>query len=444
MVKILCTLSITLFLTTLLAQNVAVLEHKSEVSITELAELNSSERECNLSVSPDGNRIYFMSHRLIQTSKNKSKTFISSNSEIYFSTLGNNGKWSEPENAGSIINSSNNEDEPTINIDGTKMCFQSWDNSWENLGGPYYQVELFNGKWQNKKGLGGGINEFFVNESNRNYGYATDGMAISSDGNLFIVACGPDYDGNLDLYYSIQENGNWSYPKLFNASTKGNERSVFIAADNKTVYFSSNGYGGFGGMDLFKTTFESGKAGPIVNLGQPFNTSQDDMGFVISKNGNAAFLVRDLDIYYADLTKLDEDIKPIQEDKKIEEKENLVVERKKEISESNSESFEVYFNFDKSTLTADAVTVLNTILRKVKETNASLQIIGHTDNKGKEDYNKVLSKDRVQAVEKWFNQNGIVISKTDWKGENLPKVPNSDTKNRSVNRRVEIILNPIK
>jgi hypothetical protein len=203
------------------------------------------------------------------------------------------------------------------------MYFQSWTVSWRSDGGPYYEVEFLDGEWKNKKGLGGGINLFFKNESELNFGYATDGMAISSDGNLFIVACGPEYNGNLDLYYSIKENGVWSYPKLFPASTLGNERSVFIAADNKTIYFSSNGYDGFGGMDLFKTTFENGTIGPILNLGKPFNTAQDDMGFVITKNGNSAFLIRDLDIYYADLTQLEEEIKPIQEI--IEDKKNEII-----------------------------------------------------------------------------------------------------------------------
>ena len=77
-------------------------------------------------------------------------------------------------------------------------------------------------------------------------GYATDGMAISPDGNLFIVACGSD-KGNMDLYFSIKKHGLWTFPELLNVSTRGDERSVYIAADNQTIYFSSDGYDGFGG-----------------------------------------------------------------------------------------------------------------------------------------------------------------------------------------------------
>jgi hypothetical protein len=64
---------------------------------------------------------------------------------------------------------------------------------------------LEDGEWKSKKGLGGGINQFFKAESEANFGYATDGMSISPNGNLFIVACGSEYNGNMDLYFSIKE-----------------------------------------------------------------------------------------------------------------------------------------------------------------------------------------------------------------------------------------------
>lgn len=46
-----------------LAQNISTLHHSSEVIFTELTKLNSKERECNISVSPDGKVLYFMSMR---------------------------------------------------------------------------------------------------------------------------------------------------------------------------------------------------------------------------------------------------------------------------------------------------------------------------------------------------------------------------------------------
>ena len=85
-------------------------------------------------------------------------------------------------------------------------------------------------------------------------------MAVSPDGKLFIVACGTNYEGNMDLYYSVKQDGEWSFLKRLNVSTEGDERSVYIASDNKTIYFSSNGHGGFGGLDILKTTWFEGNA----------------------------------------------------------------------------------------------------------------------------------------------------------------------------------------
>ena len=438
------------------SQNVKILEHSSKIEFIELSKLNSQERECNLSVSPDGKTLYFMSTREY---RKINKTYKDYNTEIFFTTQKDNGSWTKPKKAGDEINSLRNEDEPSLSSDGMTMYFQSWSFSWMRDGGPYYQVEFENGEWKNRKGLGGGINQFFKGESEGNYGYATDGMAISPDGNLFIVACGSVYNGDMDLYYSINANGIWSYPKIFPASTSGNERSVFIAADNKTIYFSSNGYDGIGGMDLYKTTFENGKIGEIINIGKPFNSSKDDMGFAITKNGNAAFLIRDLDIYYADLSLLEEDIKPIQQDKEISIKETKIdakaennaiefidsdIDETPYFMKNKTKSFTVTFNFDKSTLTDDAKEVLKLIKQEVNENNYRINLIGHTDNIGNEAYNSQLSANRVNEVEKWFKEQGIDVIKTDWKGENAPKVPNSDSKNRGENRRVEIILEPIK
>ena len=438
------------------SQNVKILEHSSKIEFIELSKLNSQERECNLSVSPDGKTLYFMSTREY---RKINKTYKDYNTEIFFTTQKDNGSWTKPKKAGDEINSLRNEDEPSLSSDGMTMYFQSWSFSWMRDGGPYYQVEFENGEWKNRKGLGGGINQFFKGESEGNYGYATDGMAISPDGNLFIVACGSVYNGDMDLYYSINANGIWSYPKIFPASTSGNERSVFIAADNKTIYFSSNGYDGIGGMDLYKTTFENGKIGEIINIGKPFNSSKDDMGFAITKNGNAAFLIRDLDIYYADLSLLEEDIKPIQQDKEISIKETKIdakaennaiefidsdIDEIPYFMKNKTKSFTVTFNFDKSTLTDEAEEILKLALTQEKDQDTKITLIGHTDDIGDDAYNNRLSENRVKEVEKWFSIHGIQVLKADWKGEDLPKVPNSDSKNRGENRRVEILLEPIK
>jgi outer membrane protein OmpA-like peptidoglycan-associated protein len=59
-----------------------------------------------------------------------------------------------------------------------------------------------------------------------------------------------------------------------------------------------------------KTTFKNNKTGPVSNIGKPFNTRKNDMGFVISGKGESAFFIRDLDIYFADLEHVNDEVKP--------------------------------------------------------------------------------------------------------------------------------------
>ena len=78
-------------------------------------------------------------------------------------------------------------------------------------------------------------------------------MSISPDGNIFIVASGFDYEGDMDLFIAKKIRDKWQYPKKLNISTENNERSVFIAGVGKTIFFASDGYGGYGGLDIFTT-----------------------------------------------------------------------------------------------------------------------------------------------------------------------------------------------
>ena len=285
------------------AQEIEVLKYENGVNIEIVSVLNSKYRECNLSLMPNGSSLYFMSTRSRSGINNMG------DGDLYRSDYLADGGWGAPEFL-SQINTYSGEDEPSVSYDGQRIYFQSWKSNWKSTGGPYYEANLVNGKLRNIRGLGGGINQFFRREFDAHMGYATDGMAVSADGNLFIVACGSDYEGNMDLFYSVKQFGSWTFPEILGVSTRGNERSVYIAADNKTIYFSSDGHGGFGGLDIYKTTLDGWKTGPVINIGKPFNTRKDDMGFVISGEGEAAFFVRDLDIYYADLSQLNDQIKP--------------------------------------------------------------------------------------------------------------------------------------
>ncbi|MDX2248277.1 MAG: VWA domain-containing protein [Bacteroidia bacterium] len=285
-----------------------ILDHKDQIRIQKVTTLSSPHRETNLSITPDGQFLFFMSLRGSQPWSRSYMTFRGDSvfdGDIWYSQK-INGRWQPPKSMPYGINTGQGEDEPNISADGKTVYFQSWNTDWFRTGGPYYKARCTDGKtWGEREGLGGGITEFFRIMP------ATDGMTLAPDEKRFVVAAGPDYDANMDIYMSKQSTYGWTYCKKLPISTTGDDRSVFLAADGKTLYFASDGYEGFGGLDIYKTTINSdGTFGEVINVGAPFNTTRDDYGLILTADGSEAYFVRDGDIYFADLQLADERIKP--------------------------------------------------------------------------------------------------------------------------------------
>ncbi|RMG26223.1 MAG: hypothetical protein D6730_09530, partial [Bacteroidetes bacterium] len=228
-----------------------ILDHRDRIRITRMSVLNSPYRETNLSITPDGKYLFFMSMRGGQSWSNTYMKFQGQDvydGDIWY-TEKRNGQWVSPRCMPESINTSSGEDEPNISKDGNTVYYQSWNSLWKFTGGPYYKARRNGRSWSSPEGLGGGITAFF--ETMR----ATDGMTISPDEQTFIVAAArDDYDENMDLYISHKGRYGWRYCRKLPISTPGDERSVFLAGDGKTLYFASDGYGGLGGLDIYKTT----------------------------------------------------------------------------------------------------------------------------------------------------------------------------------------------
>ena len=288
---------------------------KTEIHIEKLHHLNSQYRETNVCISPTGDYLFWQSPRGGNSwSVNRQEADLhgmrSFDGDLWYAVK-KEGKWSNPKSLQPPVNSSNNEDEPNVSPNGRYVYYQSW-NKWDKTRGPYYRAEFKGAKWTNSRGLGSGIHAFFRKMMNTHNRAATDGATFSADGRTFIVAAGKDYTGKMDLYISKRnDEGEWSYPKPLSINTLEDERSVFLAGDGQSLYFASSGYGGMGGLDIFKVKMNrDGTFGEVINLGAPFNTEQDDYNFVLTASGNEAYFVRDGDIYFADLKSANEEIKP--------------------------------------------------------------------------------------------------------------------------------------
>lgn len=301
--------------------------------------LDSRFRETNMSITPNGKYLFFMSQRggmpwstLRQAIPGQVAQY---DGDIWYATKQGDG-WSAPQCLGTNINTYSGEDEPNITADGQGVYFQSWRDDWQWSGGPYYKAELNGSTWGQPVGLGSNITAFFkdldlrldkvfekdLKERNlyrdyikfrtiypfswtarlerkgvdfNDYLLGTDGMAISSDEKIFIVSVFNPDKKKYDLFISRkQRNGEWSYPELLSIPNRSNEISVYIAGDNKTVYFASDRAGGMGGYDIYKTTLGTGNnCTPPENIGAPYNSSRDDYGFVVDPTDDKAYQIID-------------------------------------------------------------------------------------------------------------------------------------------------------
>jgi tetratricopeptide (TPR) repeat protein len=113
--------------------------------------------------------------------------------------------------------------------------------------------------------------------------------SVSGDGNtLYFSSDVAGGFGGTDLYMSKLQNNKWGQPvNLGNKiNTPGDEMFPFVFQDS-LLYFSSNGHGGLGGLDIFKVNLKNNSK--PENLGAPINSPNDDFGIVLDKDGSGGY-----------------------------------------------------------------------------------------------------------------------------------------------------------
>lgn len=123
--------------------------------------------------------------------------------------------------------------------------------------------------------------------------YSVKNPSVSTDGKtLYFASDMPGGFGNFDIYKAaINDDG--SVGDAVNmgqkVNTEGQEMFPYIS-DNGSLYFSSNGHLGLGGMDVFYTKEIDGKMAPIRNVGVPLNSNGDDFAFSINEESGEGFV----------------------------------------------------------------------------------------------------------------------------------------------------------
>jgi hypothetical protein len=129
---------------------------------------------------------------------------------------------------------------------------------------------------------------------NVNSGYFDSNASLTADSKtMYFISERPmGAKGNGDIWMSTAvSTTDWG--KAENVSvlnTIEDEKSVFVAPDGKTLFFSSNGHKNMGGYDIFKSVKQAdGSWGEPQNLGYPINTPGDESEFTITADGKTAY-----------------------------------------------------------------------------------------------------------------------------------------------------------
>lgn len=234
--------------------------------------------------------------------------------EDFFVTTKQNNKWNPSRSVGQGINTETNEGAPCLSQDGQYLffvvCADMYGYGLERKG--YGSCDIFvsrkaGDKWLKANNVGTPVNS-------KNW---ESQPSFSSDGKtLYFIRGITDEEGlrNGDIWMAqIQADGKWgAATKLSNKiNTAKSEESVFIHPDNQTLYFSSNGRVGMGGMDIYMSKRQpDGEWGEPVNLGYPINTYNDENSLLVDSKGALAYFASNreggmggLDIYHFELNK---------------------------------------------------------------------------------------------------------------------------------------------
>jgi len=432
--------------------------------------------------------------------------------DIYTATYNTNGTISEPIPL-TDLNTKWHDGPVSVTGDGNTMYFASEsfkegsfekDTPGQRTGLIYLFVATKeNGKWGSVKAVPFNDKKY----STGNPSVTKDGKTLYFASNRV-----GSKGGSTDIW-KVEVLGNNKYGKPENLgpkiNTEGRENFPYITDDNK-LFFASEGRKGFGGMDIFMIDLNKGT--DAMNLGLPVNSPKDDFAFTFNNTKNIGFFssnkagkdniylatpicgveavvtVRDaktgkvlanakVDILddrnnIIETTTADENGKAtynvdcdrayvIQASKDGYLQNTFPLAKTKErvanidalltpvetlIVGNEVKLKEIYFEYDKSNITPEGAAELDKLVAVMKSMpQMVIMAKAHTDNRGSEEYNLALSDRRARATVQYVLTKGIDAARISGKGygESEPKVncgENCTEEQHALNRRIEFLI----
>ncbi len=265
------------------ATGMRVLRNPLEATVMNLGNtINSAGDEIRPLLSPnDLKRMYFSSFRPGNAGCDGSS---SCGSDMYFTEL-ENGDWQPPRRLSVFLNTIENEVALDFRKEGAELYFFRGETRFsgdilvdtfrEDVTGRTLFSKEFSGPmraWE------GDCAPFFFNDTI-----------------LLFASRRAGGSGGLDLYVSSLRNGEWTTAQNLGPSINSiyDDSSPFLAADGRTLWFSTNDpRRSFGGSDIVRSTYLDKTMSwlPPQNPGPPLNSAGDDIDFLLSPDGSRAFI----------------------------------------------------------------------------------------------------------------------------------------------------------
>lgn len=353
--------------------------------------VNSKSKETQPSISADGRTIYFASNR------DKTRGGL----DIWKVVMNDSSEWSTPINLGDSINTPFDEQSPFIHADDRTLYFSSM--GWPGMGrfDLFVSRKLSDSAWKKPLNLGYPINTYFSDE----------GLMVNAKGNMAYFSSNREGYGGRDIFafelYKEVQPTPVSYMKglVFDAETKKHLVASFelidLATSNLIMKAKSNPDG------TFLICIPAGK----------------DYALNVNKKGY---------LFYSDnfTMKGGDYIKPFVKDVPLEP-----IKVGSKVVMKN-----IFYNHDSYELLQESKVELSKLLAMLNEVkNLKIEVSGHTDNTGTNEYNLKLSENRAKAVANYLINNGINSARISWKGygESQPIADNNTLEGKAKNRRTE-------
>ncbi|MEQ8245091.1 OmpA family protein [Fulvivirga sp.] len=259
--------------------------------------VNSKYKEYKPLLSPDGQTLYFSRRN---HPENVGGT--EDNEDIWYSEKDADGNWQLAKNMGSELNNAGPNYVSSVTPDGKSVLLVLGNQYLENgkMAAGVSISSNASGNWSKPTAI--------QIENDYNYSEKANFYLANSRKALLMSVMREDSNGGRDLYVSfLNADSTWTEPlNLSNkVNTAGEESSPFLASDDKTLYFSSDGYSGFGSSDIYMTkrlddTWTNWSE--PENLGPTINSQYEDLFFNIPGNSDFAYYSQgvsddDLDIF---------------------------------------------------------------------------------------------------------------------------------------------------